>query len=141
MPPGVRGSSRYGPTGRVAQTIRAERDSLATRPGGPPAPQPLILQIMGRERSTSWYDLGELAQLVSRLYGQGEPITLIPVLRETANFFGGLENNSKTVLTLDHWEIRYSYGGAEGLVAEPTLREAVHAALTDLNRRADAEAS
>jgi hypothetical protein len=42
---------------------------------------------------------------------------------------------------LDYWEIRYSYGGAEALVAGPTLREAVHAALTDLNRRADAEAS
>lgn len=88
----------------------------------------------------SWYDLGEIAQLVSRLYGQGEPITLIPFLRETDRFFGGLES-PKTVLTLDHWEIKYSYGGAEAVVTGPTLREAVDAALADLNRRADVEAS
>lgn len=61
-------------------------------------------------------------------------------LQETSRFIGGLDS-PKTALILDYWEIRYSYGGAEALVAGPTLREAVHAALTDLNRRADAEAS
>jgi hypothetical protein len=89
----------------------------------------------------SWYDLGELAQLVSRLGTRGAAITLTPVLRETSSFFGGLET-PRTVLIIDRWEIRYAYDGdTEQIVAGPTLREAVHGALEDLNRRADTEAS
>jgi hypothetical protein len=87
----------------------------------------------------TWYDLGELAQLVSRLGGRGTAITLRPVLRETDRFIGGLER-PETVLILDHWKIEYAYeADADVIVAEPTLREAVHAALVDLNRRADGE--
>jgi hypothetical protein len=109
---------------------------FASRRASPPTSAAYSPGIDGE----SWYDLGEIAQLVSRLYGQGEPITLIPFLRETDRFFGGLDR-PKTVLILDHWEIKYSYGKAEAVVTGPTLRDAVDAALADLNRRADVEAS
>ena len=90
--------------------------------------------------NSTWYDLGELAQLVSRLAGRGAAITLTPVLRESDTLIGGFYK-PKTVLTMDHWEIRYACGDTEEVVAGPTLREAVDAALVDLNRRADAEGS
>jgi hypothetical protein len=86
--------------------------------------------------NNTFYDLGELAQLVSRLGARGVAITLSPVLRETDRFIGGYYK-PKTVLTLDHWEISYvCEGDNEEVVAGPTLREAVDAALADLNRRA-----
>jgi hypothetical protein len=86
--------------------------------------------------NNTWYDLGELAQLVSRLAGQGAPMTLTPVLRETDQFIGGFYK-PKTVLTVGHWEIRYAYGDTREVVAGPTLREAVDAALADLNGRGE----
>jgi hypothetical protein len=88
----------------------------------------------------AWYDLGELAQLVSRLGARGAAITLTPVLQETDQFIGGFYK-PKTVLTTDHWEIRYAYGDTEEFFSGPTLRDAVDAALADLDRGADAQAS
>jgi hypothetical protein len=86
----------------------------------------------------TWYDVGELPQLLSRLLPQGSGITLTPVLRETDRYFGGL-NASETVLTLDHWEIKYTYDGTEEVAVGRTLREAVAEALADLNRKAALE--
>jgi hypothetical protein len=89
----------------------------------------------------TWYDLGELAQLVSRLGARGAAITLTPAVRETDGFIGGF-HKPKTVLTTDHWNIRYVYDDeAEVVVEGRTLREAVDAALADLNRRASKEGS
>lgn len=89
--------------------------------------------------SDTWYDLGELALLISRLLGHGA-ITLMPVLRETDRFIGGLDS-PKTVDVLDYWEIRFVYEGAEEVVTGSTLREAVDAALADLNQRAEVATS
>jgi hypothetical protein len=105
--------------------------------GSRPCPsEPLYL---GRVNNDPWYDLGELAQLISRLLGHGE-ITLMPVLRETDRFWGGL-HKPETVDVVDHWEIGFVYEGAEEVVRGSTLREAVDAALADLNRRAEVATS
>ncbi len=93
-----------------------------------------------RAARDTWYDVGELPQLVSRLSLHGSAITLTPVLRETDRYLGGL-HTSGTVLTLDHWEVKYAYDGSEEVVAGATLREAVATALAALNRKANSEES